>query len=140
LHFLGVHDDEGFMRAMALCDVVVLPYLEVGQSSSGPIAMALDMGCRVLASRTLAFLQFAKYHPDQIEFFDIGNYAELADLIRADTPAPGAGRRLTHNADTNAALYLRANQPRGAGWRRKRNEQPENPASEPDKTLSGSFA
>ena len=111
VHFLGVHDDEGFMAAMALCDAVVLPYLEVGQSSSGPIAMALEMGCRVLASRTLAFLQFARYHPDQIEFFDIGNYAELADLISADRAAPGANRQLAFNTRTNTALYLQANQP-----------------------------
>jgi glycosyltransferase involved in cell wall biosynthesis len=111
VHFLGVHDDEGFMAAMALCDAVVLPYLEVGQSSSGPIAMALDMGCRVLASRTLAFLQFARYHPDQVEFFDIGNYAELADLISADRTAPGAERQLAFNTQTNTALYLQANQP-----------------------------
>ena len=105
IHFLGVHTDEAFMRAMALCDMVVLPYLEVGQSSSGPIAMALEMGCRVLASRTFAFLQFARYHPDQIEFFDIGNYAELADLILAGPIAPGGARRLDFNAGTNAALY-----------------------------------
>jgi glycosyltransferase involved in cell wall biosynthesis len=111
VHFLGVHNDEGFMAAMALCDAVVLPYLEVGQSSSGPIAMALDMGCRVLASRTLAFLQFARYHPDQVEFFDIGNYAELADLISAERTAPGAGRQLAFNTRTNTALYLQANQP-----------------------------
>ena len=111
IHFLGVHNDEGFMRAMALCDMVVLPYLEVGQSSSGPIAMALEMGCRVLASRTLAFLQFARYHPNQIEFFDIGNYAELADLIRFGSGAPGDGRRLNYNSGTNADLYLKANQP-----------------------------
>jgi glycosyltransferase involved in cell wall biosynthesis len=112
VHFLGVHNDEGFLRAMALCDTVVLPYLEVGQSSSGPIAMALEMGCRVLASRTLAFLQYARYHPDQVEFFDIGNYAELADLIRAGTPAPGRERQLAFNTETNVALYLKANQPR----------------------------
>ncbi|HQT79310.1 MAG TPA: hypothetical protein PLD10_19850, partial [Rhodopila sp.] len=40
VHFMGVHNDESFMRAMALCESVVLPYLEVGQSSSGPISMA----------------------------------------------------------------------------------------------------
>lgn len=110
LHFLGVHNDEAFMRAMALCDMVVLPYLEVGQSSSGPIAMALEMGCRVLASRTLAFLQFAKYHPDQISFFDIGNHAELADLIHAGITLPRQVRRLAYTTETNTALYLRASQ------------------------------
>jgi glycosyltransferase involved in cell wall biosynthesis len=131
VHFLGVHNDENFMRAMALCDVVVLPYLEVGQSSSGPIAMALEMGCRVLASRTLAFLQFARYHPDQIEFFDIGNYAELADLIRAGTPAPGGARQLAFNTGTNAALYLEANQPRSRRWGGQRGKQPQPAATTP---------
>ena len=111
VHFLGVQDDVGFMRAMALCDAVVLPYQEVGQSSSGPLALALEMGCRVLASRTHAFLQFARYHPRQIEFFDIGNFAELAGLIRSGRPAPGSSRVLSYNTATNAALYLRANRP-----------------------------
>jgi glycosyltransferase involved in cell wall biosynthesis len=128
IHFLGVHNDEGFMRAMALCDTVVLPYLEVGQSSSGPIAMALEMGCRVLASRTLAFLQFARYHPDQVEFFDIGNYAELADLIRFGAAKPGGERHLSYNTATNTALYLEANQPRSSKSSKQRNTVP-NPNS-----------
>ncbi|HET6606236.1 MAG TPA: hypothetical protein VFG62_06185 [Rhodopila sp.] len=115
VHFMGVQDDDGFMRAMALCDAVVLPYQEVGQSSSGPLALALEMGCRVLASRTHAFLQFARYHPRQIEFFDIGNFAELAGLIRNGRPGPGGSRVLSYNAATNAALYLRANQPGANG-------------------------
>jgi len=123
IHFLGVHNDEAFMRAMAVCDMVVLPYLEVGQSSSGPIAMALEMGCRVLATRTLAFLQYARYHPDQVEFFDIGNYAELADLIRFGASVPPGERRLTYNTKTNTALYLTANQmPPTPGSRRHAKE------------------
>jgi glycosyltransferase involved in cell wall biosynthesis len=89
IHFLGVHNDENFMSAMAL-----------------------EMGCRVLASRTLAFLQFARYHPNQIDFFDIGNYAELADLIRAQPPVRIRDRELSYNVQTNTALYLAANQPR----------------------------
>jgi glycosyltransferase involved in cell wall biosynthesis len=125
VHFLGVHNDEAFMRAMALCDTVVLPYLEVGQSSSGPIAMALEMGCRVLASRTLAFLQFARYHPNQIEFFDIGNYAELADLILAGTAAPKSERRLNFHTGSNVALYLEANQPRSGKLSRQRGKVPQ---------------
>jgi glycosyltransferase involved in cell wall biosynthesis len=113
VHFMGVHNDEGFMRAMALCDTVVLPYLEVGQSSSGPIAMALEMGCRVIASRTHTFLQYARYHPERIEFFDIGNYAELADLLRADRKPGGEDQPLYYNTETNAALYLAMSKPRG---------------------------
>ncbi|HEX2942274.1 MAG TPA: hypothetical protein VHO91_14590 [Rhodopila sp.] len=118
VHFMGVHNDESFMRAMALCDVVVLPYLEVGQSSSGPMSMALEMGCRVIASRTLAFLQYARYHPNQIEFFDIGNFAELADLIRAEQPPRSPRPALSYNTETNTAVYLAANQPRRRALRK----------------------
>ncbi|MGX9965099.1 hypothetical protein ACVFYP_17345 [Roseomonas sp. F4] len=112
LHFMGVLDDSQFMTAMALCDTVVLPYLEVGQSSSGPIAMAVDMGCRVIASRTRAFLQFARYHPGRVEFFDIGNFAELARRIEAGPPPP-PDRASTHDARSNAALYLKVSLPPG---------------------------
>ncbi len=112
LHFMGVLDDSQFMTAMALCDTVVLPYLEVGQSSSGPISMAVDMGCRVIASRTRAFLQFARYHPGRVEFFDIGNFAELARRIEAGPPPP-SGRAQTHGTRSNAALYLKVSLPPG---------------------------
>jgi len=114
VHFMGVLPDEDFMSAMAICDAVLLPYLEVGQSSSGPISVALDMGCRVIASRTAAFLQLARYHPNMIEFFDIGNYRELADRMSSAPQYDPQARRLSFNAETNAALYIRANTP--PGW------------------------
>ncbi|WP_216836365.1 glycosyltransferase family protein [Falsiroseomonas tokyonensis] len=113
LHFMGVLDDAQFMTAMALCDTVVLPYLEVGQSSSGPIAMAVEMGCRVIASRTRAFLQFSRYHPGRVEFFDIGNFAELARRIEAGPPPPAEPRGPRHDTNSNAALYLRVSLPPG---------------------------
>ena len=109
VHFMGVLADADFAAAMAVCDTVVLPYLEVGQSSSGPISVALDMGCRIIASRTAAFLQFARYHPGQVEFFDIGNFAELATRLAADSPIDCAARAPEYNTVTNAALYLQAN-------------------------------
>lgn len=111
IHFMGVLNDEEFMTAMAVCDAVVLPYLEVGQTSSGPIAMAVDMGCRVVAARNAAFLQFAKYHPGRIEFFDIGNFAELARRLSAAPSTASKDRPLGYNTETNAALYLLANSP-----------------------------
>lgn len=107
VHFMGSQPDEDFYIAMALCDVAVLPYLEVGQSSSGPISVALDMGTRIIASRTAAFRAFAKYHPGRVEFFDIGNFAELATRIlnpppREDWPHPA------YDTQSNARIYLEA--------------------------------
>jgi glycosyltransferase involved in cell wall biosynthesis len=112
VHFMGAQSDDEFIRAMAVCDAVVLPYLEVGQSSSGPISMALDMGCRVLASRTTAFLQFGRYFPGEVEMFDIGNFHELALRLRADRPAPAPAQR-AYDTDSNRAVYIAANTPAG---------------------------
>jgi len=109
IHFLGSQSDTDFLSGMAVCDAVVFPYLEVGQSSSGPISQALELGCRVIASRTHTFLQFAKYHPDTIEFFDIGNHLELAGRILARPQFDASGRLLAFNVETNKATYLAAN-------------------------------
>jgi hypothetical protein len=80
---MGALDESDFLSGMTICDAVVFPYLEVGQSSSGPISQALELGCRIIASRTHAFLEFAEYHKDAVEFFDIGNHLELAERLSA---------------------------------------------------------
>jgi len=115
IHFLGAQSDADFLSGMAICDAVVFPYLEVGQSSSGPISQSLELGCRVIASRTHTFLQFAKYHPDTIEFFDIGNHVELAGRILARPQFDPRKRLLAFNVETNKATYLVANGDRREG-------------------------
>jgi glycosyltransferase involved in cell wall biosynthesis len=115
IHFLGATSDEDFLNGMAICDTVVFPYLEVCQSSSGPISQALELGCRVIASRTHTFLQFGKYHNEMIEYFDIGNHLELAAHILARPQYDPGARHLAFNVDTNKAIYLAAS---GAAARR----------------------
>jgi glycosyltransferase involved in cell wall biosynthesis len=109
IHFLGATGDGDFLSGMAICDTVVFPYLEVGQSSSGPISQALELGCRVIASRTHTFLQLDRYHREAIEFFDIGNHLELAARIRARPQFDANQRLLSFNIETNKATYLAAN-------------------------------
>jgi hypothetical protein len=109
LHFLGAMPDDEFLSGMAICDSVVFPYLEVGQSASGPISQALELGCRVIASRTRTFLQFARYHHRMIEFFDIGNHLELAARLLARPEFDPQTRRLSFNSATSKATYLAAN-------------------------------
>ncbi len=109
IHFMGAPDDDAFLSGMAGCDVVVLPYIEVGQSSSGPISQAVELGCRVIASRTHAFLGFAEYHPNAVEFFDIGNYLELAERIRAGRQSPPREGLPAYSIETNRAVYQAAN-------------------------------
>jgi glycosyltransferase involved in cell wall biosynthesis len=109
IHFLGATIDADFLTGMAICDAVVFPYLEVGQSSSGPISQAIELGCRIIASRTHAFLQFGRYHQNMIEFFDIGNHLELAARIVARPQFDLRVRELAFNTTTNKAVYLAAN-------------------------------
>src|SRR6516162_5111605 len=109
IHFLGAQRDAEFLSGMAICDAVVFPYLEVGQSSSGPISQALELGCRIIASRTHAFLQFSRYHQNMIEFFDIGNHLELAARILARPQFDAQERCLVFNTATNKSVYLAAN-------------------------------
>ena len=109
IHFMGALAEPDFLGGMAICDAVVFPYLEVGQSSSGPISQALELGCRIIASRTHTFLEFAEYHENAFEFFDIGNHLELAERLlarRQFTPRRGLPEI---NIETNKAIYLLAN-------------------------------
>ncbi|HLY46681.1 MAG TPA: hypothetical protein VKQ73_13960 [Stellaceae bacterium] len=109
LHFMGAPAEPDFLRGMAICDAVVFPYLEVGQSSSGPISQALELGCRIVASRTHTFLEFAEYHRDAIEFFDIGNHLELAERLLARRQFSPRRGLPEFNVATNRATYLLAN-------------------------------
>ncbi|MBV9584071.1 MAG: hypothetical protein JO213_04200, partial [Alphaproteobacteria bacterium] len=117
IHFMGALGDHEFLTGMAVCDAVLFPYLEVGQSASGPISQALELGCRIIASRTHAFLEFAEYHRGAIELFDIGNYLELAERILAGRQFAAVRKLPKLNAETNKAIYLLANgrPPTGSG-------------------------
>lgn len=123
IHFMGAVGDDEFLAGMTICDVVVLPYLEVGQSSSGPISQAVELGCRVIASRTHAFLEFARYHPNTVEFFDIGNHLELAERIAARRQYAEQQKQPHYTAETNRALYLAANSPPAEVQRFRRRAQ-----------------
>lgn len=83
VHFMGAQDRDEFLRIMKDCDVVLLPYREVGQTSSGPISMAVELQKRIIASRTDAFGEFAKYYPRRLELFDQNNFIELGQRIRS---------------------------------------------------------
>ena len=105
VHFMGPLDDDLFARGMCLCDAVALPYLEVGQTSSGPISIAVELGCRIVAARNHTFAQFARYHKDRFDFFDIGNHVELAARVRNPYTRP---RPTPYGYRTNRDVYLRA--------------------------------
>jgi len=109
IHFMGALAETDFLSGMAICNAVVFPYLEVRQSSSGPISQALELGCRIIASRTHTFLEFAEYHENAVEFFDIGNHLELAERLLARRQFSPRHGLPEFNIETNKTTYLLAN-------------------------------
>ncbi|NGP19278.1 glycosyltransferase family protein [Devosia aurantiaca] len=114
VHFCGPLGNKEFNQVMAACDAVVLPYAEVGQTSSGPAALALDMQQPVYCSRTHCFKELDRFQPGLISFFEIGNYIELAQkLLRHDGELPERkhAREMylhDHNVERRAQLYIDA--------------------------------
>lgn len=114
VHFTGAVDNRRFAELMAACDAVVLPYEEVGQTSSGPAALALDLQRPIYCTRTGAFRELGKYAADALSFFEIGNYFELAQKIaNGDGTTSRRRQALARYADTvtverRAQLYLDA--------------------------------
>lgn len=80
--FAGSVSDQEMLDIMKTTDVAIFPYLEVGQSASGPATMQLEVGGRILFSGAHHFRELNKYSDSELKLFDIGNYLELAQLIK----------------------------------------------------------
>jgi glycosyltransferase involved in cell wall biosynthesis len=113
VHFMGALADADFPTAMAVCDTVLLPYLEVGQSSSGPLNWAIALGKHIVTSRNKTFLQALRYYPGRFRTFDIGNYIELAEIALSESRCTPLGQQQFpfpehYSTETNIELYRRA--------------------------------
>ena len=109
VHFIGELSDPHFIEALRSCDAVVLPYLEVGQSMSGVIALAIECGANLYCARNKSFAEVMKYYGEVFVSFDIGNYVELAQKVqRGGNRFEEARNRAlaTYNLQTNVALHL----------------------------------
>lgn len=83
VQFIGSLPDPEFIEALRLCDVVVLPYIEVGQSMSGVAVLAIESGGKVICANNNSFKETRRYFPDTFSGFDVGNALELAQKIVA---------------------------------------------------------
>ncbi|MEE9387258.1 MAG: hypothetical protein V3U96_01495 [Paracoccaceae bacterium] len=109
VHFMGTPSDEGLVKAMSVSDIAILPYFEVGQTSSGPMSMVLEMGTPIIAARNHAFLQFSRYHPGRINFFEVGNHLELAQRVLSLPSGQVGVPDLKFTTETNLDTYTAAN-------------------------------
>lgn len=81
VHFLGAVNDDDLVLGMKLCDVVLLPYINSNHTASGPVAIALDLDCKVIASRNVQFLELQKLRGEIFELCDISNPLEYTQKI-----------------------------------------------------------
>ena len=92
IHYLGQASDEEMPKFYAMLDYVVHPYMRTkeGQSGSGPATFALEFGSRALFSNAPVFREMGLYFEGAMQYFNIGNFMELADqLQRFDGFVPG---------------------------------------------------
>lgn len=111
VRFIGNLNDDDFMEALRLCDAVVLPYMEVGQSMSGVVALATETGARLFCTTNLSFNEVKKYYGNAYNTFDIGNYIELAQKILYDDQDYSAQREKIfdkYNIEKNIQLHMNA--------------------------------
>jgi glycosyltransferase involved in cell wall biosynthesis len=109
VHFVGALSDEEFFVSVASCDVVVLPYHEVMQSSSGPASIAIELGRRTVLSRTKGFLQLGRYFPKRLEYFDIGNHLQLVSILTRPVAAEAVYPKPAVSMETLARMYVSIN-------------------------------
>jgi glycosyltransferase involved in cell wall biosynthesis len=83
VHFIGALDDPEFLEALRLSDAVILPYLEVGQSMSGVVSLALESHANMYCTNNNSMNEVRRYHGNVYTSFDIGNYVELAQKLMA---------------------------------------------------------
>ncbi len=82
VHFMGGLSDPDFIEALRFSNYTVLPYLEVGQSMSGVVALAIESGANLFCSNNHSFNEARKLWGDVYHTFDIGNHMELAEKIQ----------------------------------------------------------
>jgi len=81
VHFIGALEDDDVLVAMSLCDAAIMPYINTGQSGSGPASLAIELDRPTFLTRSLQFIELDKYLHGTFQFFDIGNHIELAQKI-----------------------------------------------------------
>ena len=71
-------------RFYAMLDYVVHPYMRTpeGQSGSGPATFAIEFGSRALFSNAPVFREMGQYFDGAMQYFNIGNFMELADQLQ----------------------------------------------------------
>ena len=80
VHFVPTPSDLEIAAAIYSSDAVILPYLETGQSGSGPLSESCLLGAQVICSNIPAFRGRERFGRN-LHFFDVGNIFQVRDLV-----------------------------------------------------------
>lgn len=106
VHFLGAPDDFDFAAAIKACDINVFPYVEIGQSASGPVSQSVELCKRTIVSSNKMFNQLEKYFPKRMVKVDVGNHLQLSQsILREIVKEEPKKDSLKYNNETLAAFY-----------------------------------
>ena len=111
IQFLGVIDDQQFIRGITAMDYVVLPYLESGQGGSANASLILELQARALLSRNHAFMELGRYYPGCFALVDMANPLQLAQTIyrwQADLTPMQRAAVSRYNIENNVLLHQHA--------------------------------
>jgi len=80
VHFFPNPTDIEIAAAIYSSDAVLLPYIETGQSGSGPLSESYLLGAQVICSNIPAFRNYQKFE-NNVHFHDTGNVFQIRDLV-----------------------------------------------------------
>ncbi len=138
--FCGSPDNAAFSRLMRCelrraCQGCRI-YAEVGQTSSGPAAICLDLGKPLYCSRTRCFDELDKYARGAITFFEIGNHGRTGSVDRGGVEALETGSHAlarseyqrSHNVEHRAQSPIQMSAEKYRRWRSSLNQPGQNHA------------
>jgi glycosyltransferase involved in cell wall biosynthesis len=80
IHFISNPSDLEIAASIHSSDAVLLPYIDTGQSGSGPFSESLSLGAQILCSNIPAFRTERSSNPN-IHYFDVGNIYQIRDEL-----------------------------------------------------------
>ena len=82
IHFMGFQPtDEDMTNAQLFCDYIVMPHIEIGESASAGLGIALELNDLIFATRNNMFDNVKIFTGEAFWQYDMGNYMELAEKI-----------------------------------------------------------
>jgi glycosyltransferase involved in cell wall biosynthesis len=105
-------NDHDFFKVITISNIMIFPYLETNQHASGPLshAFSLNKYGNIFTTHIEQFIQFEKYYPKAVTFFDCNNHIELykkildANVSKIDNLKDGL---LNYNSKTHFDLYTK---------------------------------